>query len=238
MYSVDLSESNLRGPLISLGILYESMPETEGCEKCREINGDNFAWCCSSQSPSLYYIEFLKIWEIVQNWSKPNKAELVVRVIKNYLDNSVNKGCVFFNNKCLCYEARPLICRFYGIIPSESWSERWKKLEERDGEKFEAHPQCDLVKTVSGKPITPEDENKWFEHSRKCEQRIGVPLSVIAMHDNPGGSYRSFHDHILLEMFPPDALDMLTKAKLSNPSKDDIEKTAENIRAEILNTKL
>jgi len=50
------------------------------------------------------------------------------------------------------------------------------------------------------------------------------------LHDNPGGPYRTFHDHILIEMYSPAVLEHLTKVRMTNPSKDDIEETVKMIR--------
>ena len=112
-YNVKTNDGNIRGPLVSLQVLYEDMPKTTGCEQCKEVNGDDAWWCCRTMNPSMYYAEFLLVWEHVQNdWGKQRKAELIVRAIRNYLDVGDVKGCIFFHNdKCNCYQNRPLACR-------------------------------------------------------------------------------------------------------------------------------
>lgn len=229
-YGVDTTQGNLRGPLLSLDLLYEGMPETTGCEKCKEINGDQESWCCLSQSPSMYYIEFLNVWKDAQEWDQRKKTDLILRAIRNYLTTNINKGCIFFHGGCQTYTTRPFACRQYGVIPKENWDKRWAKLKEQMGEAFDAKPQCNLVSTVSGKGVTPDEEDKWFSHTRKCEERIGTNPAAIALHDIAGGSYRTFHDHLLIELFPPQFLEMLTKSRLSNPSKEDIDSTLEELR--------
>jgi len=69
-YGVKTTDGNIRGPMVALKILYEGMPQTTGCEQCHEVNGDDEIWCCKTQSPSMYYAEFLYIWEGVQQWEK------------------------------------------------------------------------------------------------------------------------------------------------------------------------
>lgn len=229
-YGVDVHENNIIGPLARLKIIYNELPATTGCEKCAEINGENAQWCCKSANPSMYYVEFLYIWREVQKWSKSRRAQLVLRAIRNYLSNSLSKPCIFFDNGCTCYKERPLACYFYGVWHKTSWDKRWKALKTRQKDKFEAKPQCNLVKISQEgydgtDGINPEDEKKWFHQVFQCEARIGVKVQELALHDEPGGSYRTFHDHLLIELFQPSFLEMLTKARLSNPSTEDIEKT-------------
>lgn len=232
MYGVNLSSSESQRAIVSLNVLFNGMPKTSGCEKCVEINGENAFWCCKSQSPSMYYVEFLNVYQEVRKWNKENRQALLFRSIRNYLDNSISKGCIFYVDGCLCYNQRPQICRNYGVIPQENWEKRWESLKDHLGDKFNSRPQCNLV--TSDIPISAKMEDKWFEHTRKCEERLGVPSDQIKLHDEDGGSYRTFHDHLLLEMFDnarssvgaslnEDFLSRLTKIKLSNPTKDEIE---------------
>lgn len=229
-YGVDTSEFNIQGPLVSLKLLYDGMPQTKGCEQCEKINGDNAQWCCRTQSPSMYYVEFLDVWKDAQKWNQRQKVDLILRAIRNYLDNRVNKGCIFFDNGCLTYQTRPFCCRMYGVIPKENWDKRWEKLKKDMGKSFDAKPQCDLVSTVDGKEVTAEEEDRWFAHIRQCEERIGTSKVAVALHDIAGGSYRTFHDHLLIEMFPPEFLEMLTRSRMLNPSKKDIDVTLEGLR--------
>jgi len=233
-FGINTSEDKTYAPLIALDVLHEGMPATTGCDKCEEVNGDNAFWCCKSQSPSLFYIEFIKVCLEVQTWSKSKKADLIIRAIKTYLSNDVQKGCVFYDHGCTIYLVRPLICRLYGVIPENNWNNRWEKIKDREGENFTSKPQCNLVSTVSGKDITDEQDDRWFEYVRKQELRIGIPEDIVNLHDKEGGTYRTFHDHLLLEMFTPETLETLTKVKLSNPSKDVIESNAEAMRQELI----
>ncbi len=227
-YNIDQSE--LLGPIMSLTILYESMPETVGCEKCKEVNGDDEIWCCKTQSPSMYYIEFLKVWREAEKWSKAKRSELTLRAIRNHLDGSQNKGCIFYDGECTVYEYRPFSCRMYGIIPEESWQRRWDALKERDGDKFDARPQCSLVSVKDeNKTVTDKQEQEWFDHSIKCEKRV-VSEGVVDLHDAGGGSYRTFHDHLLIELFDEHFLTLISKVRLSGPSIEDIDNIINDVR--------
>jgi len=116
-------------------------------------------------------------------------------------------------------------CRVYGVVPQRSWDNRVKAFKEREGEDVTIRPQCDKVK--SSKPITDADEDKWFEHTRKCEKMLGVKDATVDLHDLPGGCYRTFHDHLVLEVLEPEALNRLTEIKVTCPSKEEIQEFAE-----------
>lgn len=231
-YNVDTSESTLQGPMVSLDILYDEMPKTTGCEKCYEVNGDDAIWCCRTHNPSMYYVEFLKVWQDVQKWSKEERADLVIRSIKNHLLGDVDKGCVFWSGECLVYDKRPFACRMYAVIPEESWEARVANLKKRYGEDYEPRPQCDLV-SVDGDPVTKEQEDKWFKHTSRCEVRIGVNPLIVKAHDEPQGSYRTFHDHILLELFEEDFLTKLSMVRLSGPSPEEVDEFVEVLEMEL-----
>lgn len=226
-YSVNISDSNIRAPLVSLKVLYKDMPTTSGCEKCVEHNKDNAYWCCLSLNPSMYYVEFLYAWEKVQKWIEADRLQLISRCIKNYLSNNINKGCVFYNNGCSIYDERPLSCRMYGVIPKEGWEERVNMAKSRFGESYTPIPQCSLVK--SSQDISKTDDDKWFNHTKNCEKRIGVKDEIIKDHDGPFGSYRTFHDHILLEIFPTSFLNLLTSIKVKNFPQNEIDSLVETV---------
>lgn len=232
-YGVDVSEKNIQKPLVSLKVLYDGMPETEGCENCEEINGDNVQWCCKSQNPSLHYVEFLYAWKNIQDtYDKESRLNLIVRAIKNYLNNSFKKGCIFFipGKGCTTYNHRPFACRMYGVVPEENWNAKWKALKESMGDNFDIAPQCPHVKTKSGNPITKKQEDKWYDHIKKCEKELGVSESYIKLHDRFGGPYRTFHDHILIELFDDSFLSKLSAVRLTNPTLVEIDKFADELK--------
>lgn len=227
-FEVDVTDENVYKKTKRLNVIYNNFPETTGCEKCKEVNGDNAEWCCKSQSPSMYYAEFFYIWNHARStWSKEKKVALIVRAIKNYLSNKTSKGCIFYDNGCQTYERRPAVCRVYGVIPAESWDKRWNTLKDQLGDAFDFKPQCGLVSLKSGEALTAEQENEFYEKTKTVEQDIGVPNAVIENHDGPIGSYRTFHDHLLITLFEESVLETLTQYRLSNPSDEDIAKTAE-----------
>lgn len=218
-YGVDTGRFTKKESFISLKVLYDGLPSTSGCETCQEVNGENVHWCCRTQSPSMFYVEFLYIWEHVKTWKKQDRLALFLRSIKNYLSTSHDKGCVFYDSKCTTYSRRPLSCRNYGILSDEVWQQRVSAVKGHS-ENHDPKSQCNLV---SGPRINKTQDTKWFFHTAKAEAKLGVPLNIIKQHDLPGGSYRTFHDHILLEIFDDSVLSALTKFKLSKPKEEDID---------------
>lgn len=227
-YSATINEQDTIAPLVSLNILYEVMPKTRGCEQCGEINSNDLHWCCRELNPSMYFVEFLRAWNSIQQWKKSRRVEIIIRAIKSYLSNDRQKGCIFYDQGCTIYNDRPYMCRVYGIIPQSTWDRRLEVLKER--EKFNFRPQCHLVKTENDQPLKEEQDDKWFVFLQKQEKRLGIPDYVIKQHDNNDGSYRTFYDHILLTLFHPEQLSKLTELKQTKPSLDDINKTVESLR--------
>lgn len=187
---------------------------------------------CRTHNPSMYYVEFLNAWQQVQKWSKEKRADLIIRSIKNHLLGEIDKGCVFWSGECLVYDHRPFACRMYAVIPQESWDSRVANLKKRYGEDYEPRPQCDLV-SVEGDSITKDQEDKWFRHTANCEKRIGINPNVISAHDEPQGSYRTFHDHVLLELFDEGFLTKLSMVRLSNPSPEEVDEFVEVLETEL-----
>jgi len=169
-YGIDLTETNLGGPIASLTVLYDGMPETSGCESCEKNNPGEKDWCCLTQNPSMYYVEFLNVFkEVGDHWSNEDKSEVLLRAVRNYLKNDLNKGCIFYKEGCTIYEKRPFSCRMYGVVPKKSWDKRWEALKERQKENFSAKPQCPLVSTEE--EITDKMEDKWFEHGEAPQEK-------------------------------------------------------------------
>lgn len=209
-------------PFISLKVLYENLPVTSGCENCVSINNDNAYWCCKSYVPSMFYVEFLYIWKTIINKTDSEKKSVILNSIKNYLLDSQNKKCPFWDDKCSVYEVRPFSCREYGIIPDEIWADRVSYLKKIHGENYEYKNQCSLVKIDKGNN-NKELSNKRFQHIQKCEIEIGADPIKTKNYTDENSTYRVAHDHILLELFDNNFLKKLTEFKLSKPTENEID---------------
>jgi Fe-S-cluster containining protein len=205
-----MSKSNrkLRRAQEQLRKLYKKIPDTKGCMEHIDLpasKGGCGGWCCRFQTPSLLYCEFLNAWEyILDNFDDDEVARLIDRTLRAYLSGAPTKGCVLWDEStrlCMQHKTRPLACRMYGIIPDKEFSPRYEKLkiEFQDRPDAVIRNQCNLVSTADGREsVTKSESDTWWKELTEIERKMGVSKSDI--HDGPGGSYRTYHDHIMLQI--------------------------------------
>lgn len=206
----------------SLQSLYAKIPETKGCmeniETCR-------AWCCKVQNPQVLYVEFLNTWEtMMRTWELDDILTVVEDSVMCYISRETTKGCVFFDKeKYLCkqHKTRCFNCRIYGITPKEEFEPRYLAMKELLKKYPNAifHNQCNLVSTKDGSPIEVGQTDIWWKKLTGIENFIGIERNRI--NDGKTGTYRTYHDHILLNLLPDDILSMLTKLKTSEVRPED-----------------
>ncbi|MFW6173470.1 MAG: YkgJ family cysteine cluster protein [Elusimicrobiota bacterium] len=205
----------LKKSLNKLNKLYQDIPETKGCmenlPRCQ-------AWCCSIQSPSLLFVEFMNVWDnILHDYSTKEIVGLIKGAVNNYVFFRPDAGCIFFDRNtkyCMCHKYRPYNCRIYGITPEDEFTLRYERFKEQyKDEMYDIRDQCSLVEVRNGQKVTTNDTNKWWERLCKIEHYFGVSKSNI--NDAPDGTYRNFHDHLLLFLFPDDLLSRLTMLRLN-----------------------
>jgi len=144
----------------------------------------------------------------------------------NYIKGLTTKGCIFFDTEkytCKIHNYRPLSCFLYGITPDEEFKPRFEKIKKEYKGVLGAivKEQCNLIKTKDDKPVTMDDTNKWFEELNEIEKIFGIERHKIS--DGPGGSYRTFHDHILLFMVPDSIMKELQDLRMTGePGKSII----------------
>jgi Fe-S-cluster containining protein len=230
-YRTKIEQKRLHKAFSKLNSLYATIPATTGCleNNCKE--GGCKSWCCVLQSPQILYVEFLHTLQyILKNWTIEDISEVVDKSVYHYISNYPTKGCIFFDRKtnlCQCHTARPLNCYIYGITPYEEFHPRYLKMIERYKGVFSAaiKDQCNLVKTLNGKEVTILDIDKWWNKLVDIEHSIGISRDLI--NDNPGGTYRTPHDHMIYYFLSNDILEGLQHLRLSGLT--DIEKkTAAN----------
>ena len=78
--------------------------------------------------------------------------------------------------------------------------------------------------------VDDKKENTWFEFTKLCESKIGVPLETVKAHDSEKGSYRAIHDHILMYSFDENFLTELSKLRMQKFNENEIIKIIESLK--------
>ena len=213
--------------LKKLNYLYSKLPETKGClENLNKCKGK----CCFCQNPQVFYVEFLNVWTyICKNWDMEGLLKIIELSVRTYVYNKPTKGCIFFNKEkylCKIHNKRPFSCFFYGITPSKEFNKRYEKIKKL----YENNPdaifmeQCNLIKAYSDgkeKIVSQKEIDNWWNELIEIERYIGVKKKNT--NDGEGGSYRTFHDHILLKIMPHEVFIELEKVRMmKNINSKDI----------------
>jgi Fe-S-cluster containining protein len=209
-----------------LNRVYNKIPATKGCMENINKEGGCNAWCCRLMTPQVLYSEFLNAWQhTISNFSLAEIIEVIEKAIRNYVAGNVIKGCIYFdteNNLCSIHERRPYNCRVYGITPKEEFKKRFEdtKKQFEDVPDADIREQCNLISTLSGKKVKTQDTDRWWRSLNKIEKTMGIPQEKI--NDDIGGSYRTYHDHVLLEIMPQDVLLELQKVRLMEDQEEKV----------------
>ncbi len=230
-----LSDSKIELIKNRLKTIYSEIPETTGCLDCIQKpvkDGGCNGYCCSSQNPQVLYCEFMNAWK---NWLKTKSMDdllgLIERSLRNYLSNSLNKGCVFFDKEkkeCLNYETRSFNCQTYGIIPDEEFKPRYEKMKLLSKKEigYFVKDQCKVPKTVDGSEFTKKDIDRIWNNLVNLENEIGISKDKI--NDDFGGSYRTYHDYIIIHVFPEDIMIKLSLIR-QHGKREEVEETIYNL---------
>jgi len=183
------------------------------------------------------YSEFLNTWKyILNNWEMDEVIKVIERAVRSYLSGKVlNKGCIFFDKEkklCSIHSTRPYNCRVYGVVPDEEFNKSLARVREdfKDDLSFVLiREQCDLVETTNHEEVTTKKTDKWWARLNKIEEEMGVPKENI--NDDLEGSYRTFHDHLLLYIANDKLLMDLTDVRLHGEpyEKEIVANTVVNI---------
>jgi len=193
--------------------LYAKIPDTEGCMENLDTCG---GWCCKLQSPQVLYCEFLRALDyMLKNWDEEEFIKLFKKSLKHYLSKQLIKGCILWDRKtkmCKIHKQRCFNCHIYGITPKKEFNERLEKIREKYKEEVvKFRDQCDVVKTSNGYQVTTENTDQWWNELVEIEKSIGIDRKQI--NDNPGGTYRTYHDHLLIFYLPDYLLENLSEVR-------------------------
>jgi len=222
MYGVTSDKKKLKSSRERLEEIYKSIPATKGCmenNSISEMKGGCGSWCCKLQNPQVLYSEFLNSWNAISHsWNDSRFEDLINRCLRKYLFPNSDKGCVFLDketNLCSQHETRPFNCRVYGITPEEEFKPRYERLKIIYPD---ARNQCNLVTTVDGNPVTQQDTEKWWLEINAVEMGIGIKKETI--NDGNGGSYRTYHDHILIQVLGESGMETLSNLRTKGSAQE------------------
>ncbi len=223
--------------------VYSQIPKTEGCLEQINKEGGCGGICCKVQTPQVLYVEFLHSWNsIIKNWSAQDIIVLARKCLTTYLSNVPTKGCVFWEEdtkQCKQHSTRCYNCRLYSIVPKEEFQKQYDKIKEllKDQVLAVVREQCDKVKTVNKPRPTESDTKEWWESLIKIEKSIGVEEKQI--NDRSGGSYRTYHDHVLMHLFDDKMLSNLTVIRVNGDAAEKelaVKKLTEYFREYLYNS--
>jgi Fe-S-cluster containining protein len=196
---------------------YSELPKTVGCT--------SEGTCCKVQHPHCYYIEFVYMMKhIVDNWPQEKRYELHIKCTENYLNNDINKQCIFLTDdmRCDIHKVRDFNCRSFGIIPEDAYRERYKKKKkEFNGKCLSLKRQKDCCLNVAPESfISQEKLDDIFNKIYEMDKSIGVDKQSIENTDN----YMTFHDHYMLHCYSSSLtiLESLTEVKKNGTKEDKV----------------
>lgn len=223
-YDKEIPKKTYRQARNQIESVYRDIPETNSCG---EHIGKCEAWCCQVHSPSLFYSEFLGTWNVVKNWDQDKLADLIEKCVRQYFSSKFVKGCVFWDEKsknCSQHSTRPFACRVYGQEPEDEFKPKYERLKVLYP-KEDIRPQCDLVMPKNAP--SKEQIDKWFNEIKIAESDIGINKNL--MNDLVGGSYRTYKDHILLQLANTGLFDKLLNLKIQG-TLDEKEEFIKEVR--------
>lgn len=107
-----------------LNKLYDTIPQG----KCRGCTN------CCMESVHTHYIEFLNIWQYLQE-TPHLKRQLWPKIIKYYFLEMVEKDhCPFLleDSSCSIYLYRPMVCRLFGHWEEEEYEQNYKTVQKEN----------------------------------------------------------------------------------------------------------
>jgi len=200
-------ENDIGDLTVELNSLYEQMPKTIGCIGCGK--------CCKIQHPHCYSIEFYNMLYLLDDFTEEQKINLHAACLSNYLDNSINKPCVFLgeDNKCKTYSCRDYNCRSFGIVPKKAYAKHVKAVKKNfPGIRLGLEKQSDCCGGVRPEEfIGAKKLDEIFNKIADLDRKLGIADKDV----DDGTSYMTFHDHYLLFYYRENTemLEKLTQIK-------------------------
>lgn len=211
-YGINPTNKQVRNSIKSAKKVYDALPETT----C-----DHRACCCNAGCPNMYYSEYLDIKvNYVDKMGKEERLQLLLDCIWYYLLEqheevdgkmvAVKKPCLHLDDEkgwCKVYDARPLKCRTYGLVPPDMHRKVVDQVAEESGVEKGDVPLCIQCPFVKIKPeykdrfpdgVVPEETIRWAEEALMAADRdLGISKEI----QKQGYGFLTWHDwHIMSEI--------------------------------------
>ncbi len=190
---------------------------------------------CKFNNPSVLNIEFANTWNYIsKNWELQEIVNVFEAALLNYVSPNLSKTCIFFdkeNKLCRQHDTRGQSCRTYGITPEKEYKDKQLRLKILYQDRIDGvfKDQCNLVKTADGSVVTEKDTGKWWNDLVKLEASTGVGKDKI--NDGAEGTYRTYHDHMLIHLLSEKTLQELTVIRMYGSMQDRLIAVKQTVEA-------
>ncbi len=221
--SFKIKTQNLKDAINRLNKVYKKLPQTTGC--LQHINkpieqGGCGGHCCVHNNPSMLYVQFMNSWgNFTQTHSLDQILVLFEKSLRNYLSANTLKTCVFFDTEtklCTTHMHRSMSCRLYGITPNKQYNSKLVQLRilcKKTNQQSLVKQQCRLVSTSNNKDVPTKFSDNIFKDIKKIQRTLQIPYE--RMNDQAEGTYRTYHDHILIKHFDDSFLAQLSHLRVN-----------------------
>jgi len=219
--------------------IYALFPETR-CGRCG---------VCCYQTPGLFYIEYLRLFELVAKLQPEARVAVFHDALRDLLFAWIEPGrsCLFLgeDHRCCIYDLRPLTCRLFGLtnpadpeaaqrelhLAAEAEADRlsWLGVEMPDATLTRAVVACRRVRSLRGR--RPRlDGDDLADQVAGLDRRL-LPVEVVEREY----CFQSFSDRLGAALFGDETvellrLQLLRRAQRGEPVESLVAEVAQGLR--------
>lgn len=196
----------------SLQSIYDSLPATR-CDGCGR---------CCFESPGLFYVEYLRLLDLLAAMPEARRLELLQRALRELLFSWIEpeRSCILLKaSRCTIYDQRPLACRLFGLsspadpelvprehrLAAEEEADRlsWLGIEVPEATLGRVIVSCDRVRARRGR-LRRVDPDEVAEQVAALDARL-LPEEIVRQEY----SFLSLPDRIGAALLGEDAVELL-----------------------------